>query len=73
MADNEDKELIGKALAARSAAHCPYSKFPVGAALRTKNGKVHTGRLLILFIIHYILDISYLDTYYLTVITVERL
>ena len=55
MADN--KELIEKALAARSKAHCPYSKFPVGAALRTKSGKVYTGktRLLIWFIIRYIL------------------
>ena len=42
MADN--KELIEKALAARSKAHCPYSNFPVGAALRTKSGKVHTGK-----------------------------
>lgn len=73
MADNEDKELIDKALDARSTAHCPYSNFPVGAALRTKNGKVYTGKKTI-NIIHYIIDISYyFDTYCLTVITVVRL
>lgn len=37
---NED---IKKAKEARLFAHSPYSKFQVGAALRTKSGKVYTG------------------------------
>lgn len=36
----EDLELAKKA---RLNAHSPYSNFQVGAALRTKNGKLYTG------------------------------
>ena len=35
--------LLGYAKAASENAHSPYSKFCVGAALLTKDGKVHTG------------------------------
>ncbi len=35
--------LIEKAIEAMSHAYAPYSKFYVGAALRTKSGKVYTG------------------------------
>ncbi|GAA0297421.1 cytidine deaminase [Gracilibacillus halotolerans] len=39
---NQD-ELINLAIEAREMAYTPYSKFNVGAALRTKSGKVYTG------------------------------
>ena len=36
-------ELIKKALEAQKQAYVPYSRFPVGAALLTKSGKIYTG------------------------------
>ena len=39
---NNDK-LIKKAIEAQKNSYSPYSKFPVGAALLTKEGKVYTG------------------------------
>jgi cytidine deaminase len=38
-----DRELFEAALAVRARAHAPYSRFPVGAALRAVDGTVHTG------------------------------
>nr|WGD68786.1 cytidine deaminase [Bacillus subtilis] len=38
------QELITEALKARDMAYAPYSKFQVGAALLTKDGKVYRGR-----------------------------
>ena len=38
-----DKELINKAIEAKSNAYAPYSRFKVGAALLTESGKVYTG------------------------------
>ncbi len=35
--------LINAALAARNAAYAPYSRFTVGAALRTAEGAIHAG------------------------------
>ncbi len=35
--------LIDAALAARNAAYAPYSRFTVGAALRTTDGAIHAG------------------------------
>lgn len=37
------RRLVTAALAARRAAHVPYSGVRVGAALLTKNGRVYTG------------------------------
>lgn len=36
-------DLLARAAAAREAAYAGYSGFPVGAALRTRSGKVYTG------------------------------
>jgi cytidine deaminase len=36
-------ELFAAALAAQAHAHVPYSKFPVGAAVRTSSGRVYAG------------------------------
>ncbi|KXG75881.1 cytidine deaminase [Thermotalea metallivorans] len=38
-----EKELLQKAEAAKEMAYVPYSRFPVGAALLTKSGRVFTG------------------------------
>lgn len=38
-----DKELLQAALDARLKAYAPYSKFLVGAAVRTQSGKIYTG------------------------------
>jgi cytidine deaminase len=35
--------LVQAAAAARERAHAPYSRFLVGAALRTRSGRVYTG------------------------------
>lgn len=36
-------ELIRAALDAQQRAYCPYSNFPVGAAIRTASGKIFQG------------------------------
>jgi cytidine deaminase len=36
-------ELLSAALAAQANAHVPYSKFPVGAAVRSASGRVFAG------------------------------
>jgi len=40
---NNDSELIEAAKQARTRAFAPYSKFQVGAAVRTRSGKIYTG------------------------------
>ena len=37
------KGLVERAIEAQARAYAPYSKFPVGAALRTPNGSVFVG------------------------------
>jgi cytidine deaminase len=39
----ERDELIQAALDAQRRAYCPYSNFPVGAALRTASGRIFQG------------------------------
>jgi cytidine deaminase len=43
LTDEERRSLINLANKARRHAYAPYSHYPVGAALRTKSGKVFTG------------------------------
>jgi cytidine deaminase len=43
LTDEERQALIDLANEARRRAYAPYSHYPVGAALRTKTGKVFTG------------------------------
>jgi cytidine deaminase len=38
-----DPRLAEAARAVRAHAHAPYSRFPVGAALRTASGSIHVG------------------------------
>ncbi|XP_053672468.1 cytidine deaminase-like [Anopheles nili] len=41
--DESVKELLEAAIKVRDNAYCPYSNFPVGAALRTTSGEIVTG------------------------------
>ena len=41
--ENSDKDLTEEAKNAREKAHAPFSKFKVGAALKTRSGKIYTG------------------------------
>lgn len=43
LSDEERRALIDLALEARRRAYVPYSNYPVGAALRTKSGRLFTG------------------------------
>jgi cytidine deaminase len=43
LSDQERQSLIDLAGEARKRAYAPYSNYPVGAALRTKNGRLFTG------------------------------
>src|SRR5919106_3075331 len=43
LSKQEKQALIDMANAAREHAYAPYSKYPVGAALRTKSGRIFTG------------------------------
>jgi cytidine deaminase len=43
MNDPEVNELVQAALEAQKRAYCPFSNFPVGAALRTKSGRIFQG------------------------------
>jgi cytidine deaminase len=43
MTPPEQQELIASALDAQKRAFCPYSNFPVGAALRTASGRIYQG------------------------------
>lgn len=41
--DELGKELVNRATEARQRAHAPFSKFQVGAAVRTGDGKIYAG------------------------------
>jgi len=41
--NKERQMLIDLAIEARKLAYAPYSNYPVGAALRTKTGRIYTG------------------------------
>ena len=43
MKNNNLEELVEVAKVVREKAYAPYSNFKVGAALRTKSGKIYTG------------------------------
>lgn len=43
MVDEQDLELLAAARAAQAYAHAPFSKYPVGAAVRTAAGTLFTG------------------------------
>jgi cytidine deaminase len=43
MSELEVDALVAAATAARASAYVPYSRFPVGAALRAADGTVYTG------------------------------
>ena len=43
MTNEEKQSLIDLANEARRRAYVPYSNYPVGAALRTKTGRIYTG------------------------------
>ena len=43
MVEEDKKELIRAALAARENAYAPYSDYAVGAALMTSDGRIFTG------------------------------
>jgi cytidine deaminase len=43
MTGNDQGELIRRAIEVRAQAYAPYSKFLVGAALRTASGKTYVG------------------------------
>src|SRR6476620_5820724 len=43
MTDKELDELIQAALDAQKRAYCPFSNFPVGAALRSTSGQIFQG------------------------------
>ncbi len=43
LTNEERQSLIDLANGARKHAYVPYSKYPVGAAVRTKGGRIYTG------------------------------
>ena len=43
MEDRDRKELVRRAFLAQQQAYAPYSEFPVGAALLTRDGKIYQG------------------------------
>lgn len=43
MSDGRPHELFEAARAAMGKAHAPYSRFPVGAAIRDTDGNIHAG------------------------------
>ena len=42
-ASDPEPELLGLASSVKAHAHAPYSRFPVGAALRARSGRIYRG------------------------------
>lgn len=43
MVTDDDRALLEAALEAQTKAHCPFSRYPVGAAIRTRGGRLYSG------------------------------
>jgi cytidine deaminase len=43
LTEEETRDLIGLAIEAQRRAYAPYSHYPVGAALRSRTGRIFTG------------------------------
>ncbi len=43
MVTDDDRALLAAALASQQSAHCPFSGYPVGAAVRTTDGVIFGG------------------------------
>lgn len=43
MVTEDDRKLLEAALDAQKQAHCPFSRYPVGAAVRTVDGELFSG------------------------------
>jgi len=43
MVTEDDQRLLESALEAQKQAHCPFSKYPVGSAVRTAEGRIFSG------------------------------
>ena len=43
MVTDDDRALLSAALEAQQQAYCPFSRYPVGAAVRTTDGDIFTG------------------------------
>ena len=43
MVTDDDRTLLEAALEVQERAHCPFSRYPVGSAVRTEEGEIFTG------------------------------
>lgn len=45
LGDTQVEHLVRQSIEAKARAHCPYSKFPVGAAILCEDGTIYLGEL----------------------------